>query len=214
MKVLNKEIVKITKWEHDFKWYASSYNVEILNSYNPELQFKDTEFTIKNKLIECCLSLKVLKNDDKTLNSNFYSNLKAETVVEESDIDDVLKSIYITVISYLQKSLGQGSGWIINSVTDHSTNISKYSSLAGTRYIKLPRELDHPKKGLINIQRIDDDECFKWCLVRYLHPVDRNPIRIAKADKDFSKWLDFKDIKLSVKTKDIHKIEKQELYQD
>ena len=25
-------------------------NVEILNSFNPELQFKDTEFAIKNKL--------------------------------------------------------------------------------------------------------------------------------------------------------------------
>ena len=29
----------------------SIYNVEILNSFNPELQLKDTEFTIKNKLI-------------------------------------------------------------------------------------------------------------------------------------------------------------------
>ena len=146
MKVLNKEIVKITKQAHDFKWYASSYNVEIFNSYNPELQFKDTEFTIKNKLIECCLSLKVLKNDDKTLNSTFYSNLKAETIINESDIDYLLKSIYITVISNLQKSLGQGSGWIINSVTDHSTNISKYSSLAGTRYIKLITKRIRPSK--------------------------------------------------------------------
>ena len=24
-----------------------------------------------------------------------------------------------------------------------------------------PKELDHPKKGLINIQNIDDNECFK-----------------------------------------------------
>ena len=29
----------------------SIYNVEILNSFNPELQLKDTEFTVKNKLI-------------------------------------------------------------------------------------------------------------------------------------------------------------------
>ena len=27
-----------------------SYDVEILNSFNPELQFKNTEFAIKNKL--------------------------------------------------------------------------------------------------------------------------------------------------------------------
>ena len=29
-----------------------------------------------------------------------------------------------------------------------------------------------------------------------LHLADRNLIRIIKADKDFTKWYDFKDIKL------------------
>ena len=29
---------KITKWAHAFKGYTSSYNVGILNSFNPELQ--------------------------------------------------------------------------------------------------------------------------------------------------------------------------------
>ena len=57
----------------------------------------------------------------------------------------------------------------------------------------MPKELDHLRKGLINIQNIDDNECFKWCLVRYLNPTDRNPRRTIKADKDFAKKLDFKD---------------------
>ena len=52
----------------------------------------------------------------------------------------------------------------------------------GTSHIKLPKKLDHPRKGLINIQNIDDNECFKWCLVRYLNPADHNPIRITKPD--------------------------------
>ena len=49
------------------------------------------------------------------------------------------------------------------------------------------------KKGLINVQNIDDNKCFKWCLVRYLHLVDHKPRRITKIDKDFAKKLDFKD---------------------
>ena len=61
---------------------------------------------------------------------------------------------------------------------------------------------------MINIQNIDDNECFKWCLVRYLNPADHHPARITKADKDFAKRLDFKDIKFPVKIRDIHKIEK------
>ena len=39
------------KQEHAFKGFASTYNVEILNFFNPELQLKDTESAIKNILI-------------------------------------------------------------------------------------------------------------------------------------------------------------------
>ena len=72
--------------------------------------------------------------------------------------------------------------------------------------------LDHSRKGLKNIQNTDDNECFKWCLVRYLNPTDHNPKRITKSDKDFAKRLDFKDLKFSVKTRDIHKIEKKKYW--
>ena len=54
------------------------------------------------------------------LYSTFYSNSKAETIINESAIDNVFKSIYSTVISNMQ-----GSGWIIDSVIDHNINISK-----------------------------------------------------------------------------------------
>ena len=49
---MNEKIVKITKRSRAFKGHASSYNVEILNSFNPELQLKNTESAIKNKLID------------------------------------------------------------------------------------------------------------------------------------------------------------------
>ena len=38
---------KITKKAHAFKSYAYTYNVEILNSFNPELEFKYIKSTIK-----------------------------------------------------------------------------------------------------------------------------------------------------------------------
>ena len=39
----------------------------------------------------------------------------------------------------------------------------------------------------MNIQNIDDSECLKWCLVKYLHPADNHTGRITKADKIFAK---------------------------
>ena len=46
---LNKKNVKVKKGEHDFKGYASSHNVEVLNSFNLKIELKDTESAIKNK---------------------------------------------------------------------------------------------------------------------------------------------------------------------
>ena len=43
---------KTTSREHAFIGFASTYNVEILNSFNPELQLKDTESTVKSNLTD------------------------------------------------------------------------------------------------------------------------------------------------------------------
>ena len=52
-------------------------------------------------------------------------------------------------------SLGKGSGWIIDSIIDHTISISKYSDLAGSSYLKFSKGLDHLRKGFINIQNTD-----------------------------------------------------------
>ena len=47
----------MAKREHAFKGYASTYNIETLNSFNPELQLKDVESAIKSNLIELLTQL-------------------------------------------------------------------------------------------------------------------------------------------------------------
>ena len=84
----------------------------------------------------------------------------------------------------------------------YSKQISKYNILAESSYLKLSKELDHPRKGLINIQNTEGNECFKRCLVRHINPADHHPARFTKADKDFAKRFDFKDIKFPVKTRE------------
>ena len=60
---------------------------------------------------------------------------------------------------------------------------------------------------MINIQNSDDNQCFKWRLIRYLNSVDHHPARIKKVDRMFESKLDDKDIKSPIKIRDI-KIEK------
>ena len=155
------------------------------------------------------LVFKRIERQDKIKYYTFYSNSKAEIIINEGDTDDLFKSIYTTIISNIQKSLGKNSGWILDSVIDHNISISKYNPLARSSYIRLPKELDHPRKRLINTQNIDDSKCFKLSIVRYLISSNLHPVRNTKADKDFAKKLDSEDIKFPVKIGDIHKIERQ-----
>ena len=143
------------------------------------------------------LLLKKIESEDKTKYDTFYSNSKTEIIINEYDIDDAFESIYTTVISSIQKYLGKGADWIIDWVIDHNISISKYNPLTGGSYVKLLKD------------NIDDNKCFKWSLLRYLNPADHNPRRTTKADKDFAKRLDFKGMKLTVKIRDIHKLQKK-----
>ena len=88
---------------------------------------------------------------------------KDKTIINHSDIDNVFESLYSTIISHIQKSLGKSSGWIVDSVVNHTI---KYKPLHSSSYIKLPKELVHTKEGLIIAQNVDDNEFFKWCLAR------------------------------------------------
>ena len=71
------------------------------------------------------LEIKKIESDDETNFSTFDLSSNAETIINGSDIDDVLESIYIKIVSNIQKSHGRGSSWIIDSVVDYTINISK-----------------------------------------------------------------------------------------
>ena len=60
-------------------------------------------------------------------------------------------------------------------------NVSSYLPLSGNTYIKLPIELQHPMKGLLNIKN-SDNKYSMWCHVRHLNSVSKNPQRITKKD--------------------------------
>ena len=68
---------------------ASSYNVDNLNSFNPELEHKDTASVIRNKLTDLLtelrgftflktlvIELKKIESDDEAKYATFYSNSK------------------------------------------------------------------------------------------------------------------------------------------
>ena len=84
-------------------------------------------------------------------------NSEAETIINESDIDDIFKSVCSTVISHIQKYLGWGSVWTIDFAIDDAIDILMHNPLAGSSYIKLPKGLHKRRKDLINVENIFDN---------------------------------------------------------
>ena len=78
--------------------------------------------------------------------------------------------------------------------------------LRGSTFLPLPSKIS-TKKAVINMKN-NDDQCFKWSVVRALHPVDIHPERITKELKDQSERLDWSGLKFPVKLDQIVIFEK------
>ena len=155
---------------------------------------KISEFAIKNKpkyllselrgfkfVTTLVLEFKRIESDHPTKYITFYSKSKAETIIDERDIDDEFESIYNPIMSNIQKSLGKESDWIIDSVGDETISISKYNFLTGSSDTKLPKELHHPKKVWLKVfARVLDFKYIKCPVkVRDIHKIKKKRIALA-----------------------------------
>ena len=119
-KFLNEKNVKIKKNEN-----------MLLNAIQVLVMLKfwillTLDYKLKTKLV---LVFKEIESKEKTMYDNFYSRSKAEIIINESDIEDLFKSIYTKIITSIKRSLGKDSGWIIHSVIDHCISVVIFYTL-------------------------------------------------------------------------------------
>ena len=231
----NKKNIKWRKWlkniykvveptftqkEKALRGFARSYEVGLTNRQDPLIQLQNTRSVIKKNLLKILNEMKGLKfnetlkikfekqNGDELIEENAYLNAEKQTVTNEAEIEELLQITQQQILNKIQKWISKGSGWTIKSVDGHFINVVKYTPLRGSSYIPLPKELQNPAKGIINIKN-NDNECFRWCHIRYLLPQDKNPQRIKKCDKKYVEKLDYSGINFPVSVKQYNKIEKQ-----
>ena len=98
-----------------------------------------------------------------------------------------------------------GGGWYFKEVLHLEIHTADYYPMRGSSYIPLPDWIMR-KKAIVNIQNTDE-KCFLWCVLRYLHPKDKNDTRLTDLKK-YENTINSKGIKFPVKIKDISKFEK------
>ena len=226
---------KIKQLAKALKGNVESFKISVSNNKDPLLQLQKTRKAIENHIIKNLTSKKGLKfietlevtfmkqKERKQGNLNFgevlnpfnnydfktaFFNSKAQDITNNEMVVEALKLSKDHILNIIAKWISEGSGWTIESVDNHYLNIVQYQPMKGSSYIKLPQELRHHRKGLINMKN-KDNECFRWCHIRYLNPQDKDPQRIKRSDKEYINKLDYSEIEFPVTVKQYNKIEKQ-----
>ena len=216
-----KQLVNVDLLEKALKGFAKSYNVEISDWDDPLKQLNNTKKAVADKIQLELNKMKGLKlnvtiqitfekqAENKLITKQAFFNNKAIIVLTEKDLDNILQVSTNQIINRIGNWLSEGSGWTIKSVDNHYINIAQYKPLKGSSYIKLPEELRHPKKGLINIKN-NDNECFRWSHLAKLHSdkVKTHCERISHYKK-YVDTLNYDGIQFPVSIKQIPKIERQ-----
>ena len=83
------------------------------------------------------------------------------------------------VVEHIANFQMQGSNWTFKSIIALEIHTVAYEPLRGSSYIPLPRKLGTIRKAIINLKN-EDDECFRWAVLRAMNPTDKNPQRIDK----------------------------------
>ena len=154
--------------------------------------------------ITLAVLLSKMKNSSEVEYSPVYFNSLAKTVINFDKLG--LDQSFQEIIYRLENWISHGSGWIVEEIYSQYLNLSSYLPLSGSTYIKLPKELRHPMKGLINIEN-NDNKCFLWWHVRHLNLNGVKLERITKKDKEIVKDLNYSSVDFPVPKKDYGKIE-------
>ena len=142
-----------------------SYKVELVEKKDPIVQLEASKSSIKDlfsnllneiKGFKYEIALKILlkkyKLNEEIEFAPVYFNSVTKLVINNKF---KLEKFFEKILYRLDTGINNGSGWIIESIESQYINISTYKPLLGSSYIRLPTELDHPRKGLINIRNKD-----------------------------------------------------------
>ena len=213
-----KRIFKPRKETSAFKNYTNQYVINGVSGYDPIKFLKDarpvlinilnSNRNIKIRLFSNCL-MKRMDIDGFTAIKPFAFHSKGnKLILESTNLYEIYDEIIDEIEEEIQKTQdAEGSGWVFVEVENLTLHTSKWNPINAGSYIDLPEALKN-KKAIINMKN-QDEECFKWCVLRALYPKDRDAERIDKDLKSKQDSINMKGIKYPVSFRGIDRFESQ-----
>ncbi|PFX12774.1 putative uncharacterized transposon-derived protein F54H12.3 [Stylophora pistillata] len=188
-------------WRLGLRGYAKLRKAELIK-FIKDMQEKNIkiEFMFRCEMIKKC----IITKEVETMIAYFSSHQKI--IFQETDGEELYEESVEKMMESLATFLRNKSGWVFNRVEGLDLHTVKYTPFKGSSYIKLPKHLES-KKTIINMKN-KDEECFKWCVTRALHPVQSNPKRITKILRKQAEKLVWDGIEFPMEVKSISRFEK------
>ena len=209
----------LEKEKSAFEDFAVKYTIQGIPGLTPIQFFERINKTLKDfctyhrnikfKMILVCIMEKQtiqqnvgvvgLEEGKSYFTSGTYNNIKS------TDVDKLIKICIDGIEGGIENYQETGSAWYFKEVEKLEIHTVEYNPTKGSSYIPLPDWISN-KKAIVNIEN-KDEKCFLWCILRYLHPKERDEERLTGLKKyEFS--LNTKGITFPMKLKDITKFEK------
>ena len=135
------------------------------------------------------LVARMKKLNDETEDSHTFYSGEFE-IFPGTDLDTVIEEMFKNISEKFEKmETAVGSGWALIKIQNLKLHFAEFKPLKGSSYVELPDWIKN-KNAVINIVNKTDDECFKWCITRAMHPIGKNQNLITKKLREQSKIFD------------------------
>jgi hypothetical protein len=124
-------------------------------------------------------------------------------VSEGNDID--LSVVIQQLLSKLDEFNRRELGWQLGLINNCTLITAKYRPLVGSSYIPTPSKIVN-KHAVVNVKNFNDNLCFVWSVLAYLHPAEHNTDQLT----NYEQYLDeiyVKDLEFPLSVKHIPKVE-------
>ena len=202
-----------------FKNYTNQYVMYNTIKNYPPLEFLEhakpailnifnSNRNIKTILYLHCLMIRSDPGELAKVKEFAFHSKDLKLILEGTNEEEVYDEMVDEIEEEIQKvGEAEGSGWDFLGVIKLVLHTTRWDPINAGSYIDLPEALKN-KHAIINMKN-QDEECFKWCVLRALYPKDKNAERIDRDLKSKQDTLNMKGIRYPVNFRDIDRFESQ-----
>ena len=153
------------------------------------------------------LRAKMKKHSDGTEASHVFYSGEFE-IFSGTDLSVVIEEMRKVIFKRFEKmETFVGSGWTLLKIQNLKLHFAELKTLRGSSFVELPEWIKN-KKAVVNILNTTDNECFKWCITRAIHPIGKHQNKITGKLREQSKIFDWTGVNFPTSFEDISRFQK------